>query len=124
LLDKKLIGNLQSRVGYANHITDARRLCRILRKHWCRVSSRTALSASDLDEIETAANTLAARLAERSPESGLAARASELRTRAFTRFVDVYDQARRAMEYLRWDEGDANEIVPSLFVRRRRRSLV
>jgi hypothetical protein len=119
LLDRKLVGSLRSRVGYANALADARHLCRLLGERWPRIARRTALRAVDLDELEAAASALAAALAERSPESDETARASELRMRAFTRFVDAYDQARRAIAYIRWSHGDADRIVPSLFARRK-----
>jgi len=36
--------------------------------------------------------------------------------------VNTYDEVRRAVHYLRWREGDAEEIAPSLYSGRRRRS--
>lgn len=41
--------------------------------------------------------------------------------RVFTLFFRTYDEVRRAVCYLRWNEGDANRIAPSLYVRRRKR---
>jgi len=41
--------------------------------------------------------------------------AAERRACAFTLFMRAYDQARRAVIFLRWDEGDADEIAPSLY---------
>jgi hypothetical protein len=34
----------------------------------------------------------------------------------FTQFIQAYDDARRAIAYLRWHEGDADDIAPSLHV--------
>jgi len=45
---------------------------------------------------------------------------ADRRARAFTLFVNAYEACRRAIAYLRWNEGDADLIAPSLFVRRRR----
>jgi hypothetical protein len=44
------------------------------------------------------------------------------RGQSFTLFAKAYDQVRRAVSYLRWHEGDADEIAPSLFAGRRKRS--
>lgn len=44
----------------------------------------------------------------------------ELRQRVFTLFINDYDEMRRAATYLRWREGDADALVPSLFARSRR----
>lgn len=42
----------------------------------------------------------------------------ERRLRAYNLFVNAYDECRRAVTYLRWAEGDADEIAPSLFANR------
>ena len=39
----------------------------------------------------------------------------ELRTRAFSLLVRAYSQAQRAITYLRWDHGDAQELAPSIY---------
>lgn len=46
---------------------------------------------------------------------------AERRQRAFTLFANAYDQCRRAATYLRWNEGDADELVASLHGGRTRR---
>lgn len=44
--------------------------------------------------------------------------AAELRLRALTDLVRRYDEIRRMVSYLRWNEGDADDIAPSLYARR------
>lgn len=46
------------------------------------------------------------------------AEATLLRQRAFTLFTRAYDEARRAVSFLRWSEGDADIIAPSLWAGR------
>ncbi|WP_437591731.1 hypothetical protein [Sorangium sp. So ce1000] len=41
--------------------------------------------------------------------------AADKRARAFALLVHAYDQTRRAIAYLRWNEGDADSIAPSLY---------
>lgn len=41
--------------------------------------------------------------------------------RLFRRLARAHSQARRAVVYLRWDEGDADHILPSLYPGRPRR---
>jgi hypothetical protein len=43
------------------------------------------------------------------------------RQRNFTLFASAYDQARRAIIYLRWDEQDVDTIAPSLYAGRNRK---
>lgn len=45
--------------------------------------------------------------------------AAELRTRALSHLVSVYDQVRRMLAYVRGSEGDADQIAPSLYAARR-----
>jgi hypothetical protein len=47
------------------------------------------------------------------------AKSADMRVRAFTRFTRTYDAARRAVGFLRWNEGDADDIIPSLWKGRR-----
>ncbi|MFS8069892.1 MAG: hypothetical protein ACMG6S_26300, partial [Byssovorax sp.] len=43
------------------------------------------------------------------------AEAADRKLRAFTLFTNAYDQVRRGVMYLRWDEGDADSLAPSLY---------
>ena len=44
--------------------------------------------------------------------------AADTRIRAFTLLTLTYDQARRAVIYLRWEQGDVQRIAPSLYTGR------
>jgi hypothetical protein len=44
--------------------------------------------------------------------------AADIRVRAFTLLTRRYDQARRAVTYLRWAEDDVQKIAPSLYTGR------
>jgi hypothetical protein len=44
---------------------------------------------------------------------------AEQRVRAYTLFVKAYEETRRAVAYLRWHEGDLDDIMPSLFANRK-----
>jgi hypothetical protein len=56
---------------------------------------------------------------EQSPE--LAGPAARVRQQAFVLFTQAYDDARRAVEFIRWHEGNAERIPPSLYAGRGRR---
>ena len=43
--------------------------------------------------------------------------AAKLRQKAFTFYAHSYDQLRRAVSYVRWDQGDVDRIIPSLYSR-------
>ena len=54
----------------------------------------------------------------REQNANTVAATTDMRARAFTVFVGVYDQARRAVTYLYWDEEAVNRIAPSLYAGR------
>lgn len=56
---------------------------------------------------------------EQGPES--VAEVTADRQRAYTLFVTSHDQVRRAISYLRWEQGDVDDIAPSLFAGKKRR---
>jgi hypothetical protein len=43
---------------------------------------------------------------------------SELRTRAFTRFMQAWDDVRCVVAHLRWKQGDADDFAPLLYTGR------
>jgi hypothetical protein len=43
---------------------------------------------------------------------------ARIRQQAFTLLVKAYDETRRAVSFLRWREGDADTIAPSLYAGR------
>lgn len=47
--------------------------------------------------------------------------AADMRKRAFTLFVHMYEEARRVVVYLRWHQGDADELAPLLHAKERQR---
>ncbi len=61
-------------------------------------------------------------VAEREAAENQGSELQLLRAKVFTMLVKAYDQVRRALAYLRHEEGDADEIAPSLFITKRGRA--
>jgi hypothetical protein len=59
-------------------------------------------------------------IGERDHQSITVAETSEARQRAFTLFMTTHDRVRRIVHYLRWNEGDADEVAPSVYAGRKR----
>jgi hypothetical protein len=109
--------------GYDPLIQSTMVLISILREHWASIASHTPLQAADLDRAEARAGRLVEARARRKHGSEPKP-ARDLRDRALTSLVRHYDEVRRVVTYVRWHQGDADELVPSLFARnkpRRRR---
>jgi hypothetical protein len=80
-----------------------------------KISGKTPLHLDELDRAETLAGRILTAVGEREQGPAIAAASAQTRQRAFTLFVKAYDQVRRAVQYLRWDEDDIDRIVPSLY---------
>lgn len=123
LLDGGRLEELRGPLGFKNAAFDVLLLCALLRDHWGAVAGRTGVQVSELDRAERLADRLATAVALRDQGATATGEAAELRQRAFTRFVSAYDQARRAIAYLRWGDGDIDQIIPSLYAGKARRKV-
>jgi len=118
LLDAQRLKELKGPNGYRNLAFDLLALAAMLRENWARISAKTAVDLTELDQAETVADRLLTALGEREQGPSSVAVSSEMRQRAFTLFVTAYDQARRAVSHLRWEERDIDSIAPSLYAGR------
>lgn len=118
-LAKGALARLQRAHGYRNLIADVNLLVSILRLSWPTISGATGLKLADLHRAEGLANELATAVGLR--DAAAATPSGELRQRAYTLLVRTYDGVRRMITYIRWDEGDADRIAPSIYAGRGRR---
>jgi hypothetical protein len=103
-------------------ILDILQLVSALRAEWAVIESHTPVTAIELDQAEALANAVVSTLGENEQATSPSAPPLDLRRRAYTLFVRTYDEVRRLVTYFRWTEGDADEVAPSLFAGRSRRS--
>jgi hypothetical protein len=109
------IGELKANVGYKNLAFDLMALAAILRGNWHKISGRTAITADDLDQAELLGDQLVSAVGSRKEANASIAEASAQRQRNFSLLLNAYDQVRRAVIFLRWNDGDADHIAPSLY---------
>ncbi len=122
LIDPSHLDGLQGAKGAKNTATDVITLCALIRKQWAALDGRTGIALGEIDRAELLAEELQSALARaENADSGVAA-AAELRQRVYTLFFNAYDEARRAVSFLRWREGDANELAPSLMALRSKKA--
>ena len=122
LIDRSHLDRMQGAKGAKNTATDVITLCALVRKQWPALEGRTAVVLSEIDRAEQLAEELQSALALAQNADGGVAAAADLRQRVYTLFFNAYDEARRAMSFLRWHEGDANELAPSLMALRSKNS--
>jgi len=115
---------IRSGHGYANLADGLLALGRMFDELWHRIHDNVLVTRSMIDRAVTLAVALQDALAERErakPNPLMTpTHRRYVRAQAFTAFVRVYAQAQRAVAFLRFDEGDATDIVPSLYSSRRR----
>lgn len=115
LLEVRRSEDVKNLPGDRNVAFDLLALAMLLRKSWPAVAGKTPLSLEDLARAEDLARQLLDHSAARSRKKPLG-EATVLRQRAFTLFYRAHRETRRAVTYLRWNEGDADRYCPPLFV--------
>jgi hypothetical protein len=112
-LPRGALQELSGMHGFKNQCLDVLQLVSALKTHWELVRRSTGLTRAYFDQAEAAANALATAIGKRSQLAR--SPAADLRQRAYTLMARVYDQARRMIAFLRWNQGDAERIAPSLY---------
>lgn len=117
VFDPAIVAELRSGQGHHDLAMDVFAYTQLFRGNWEAIKAGTMVKLADLDRADEAAGKLllAVGLKDRAPSSpsGFALD----RARAFTLFVNAYNEARRVATFLRWWEKDADVLVPSLYAR-------
>ncbi len=115
LISGDRIGELKANVGYQNLAFDLMAFAQVLRGSWDKISSKTAVTTDDLDRAELIGDQLVNALSDRAVSPQAVLEVSTQRQRNFTLLARTYDQVRRAVSFLRWQEADADALAPSLY---------
>jgi len=122
ILAPESLAALKGVTGHKNIASDVLTLTTLFRTNWQRLTGRTCITLAELDEADAALDALITDLGLRE-QTPMTKEANAIeRQQAYTLFVNAYDQIRRAISFLRWDQGDVDEIAPSLFGGKRRRA--
>jgi hypothetical protein len=112
------LNELRGPVSQAAVAFDVLAVVTLLRAHISVIAGKTALTEADLTEAEVQAEGLLTALGVREDADTLVSAMAKQRQAAFTLFVRAYDELRRGVVFLRWHEGDADVIAPSLYAGR------
>jgi hypothetical protein len=119
-LDPKRLAPARNVQGYLATVDSVERIVSLLREDWDRLAPHTPLVAAELDRAVVLAKSLSAAVAAR--DNGVhRAPAAETRIRVLSKLMRRYDALRRMMTYLRWEQDDVDQLVPSLYASRGRR---
>lgn len=116
LLDGDRLKNVKTALGYRALASDVLTLCNVFRDDWARVEGKTPYTPAELHRLGTQALQLVSVLGSREQAPSTPAEATLLRQQAFTLFLRAYENARRAVHYLRGKEAES--IAPSLYTSR------
>lgn len=114
LLDKKRVAGVNPQTGYRNVAFALTALVEHFRENWGAVDQKCAVTPGELVEAAALATKLLGAIGERDQAPAVMAELSAKRMRAFTLFAGAYDEARRAITYLR-PRGEADRIAPTIY---------
>jgi hypothetical protein len=120
LISGARLAEFKGAVGYKNVAFDLLGLTALLRQAWAQIDGKTALTAAELDDADLLGEQLLNAVGTRD-QSTVPADAIQIRQRLFTLFLTAWDQVRRALNFLGWNEDDVDDIAPSLYAGRARR---
>lgn len=118
LVSGEVLKNLKGAVGYKNVQLDLQMLVSVLKANWPTVQGKCATSVEELARGERLVTWLIEVVGLREQGPAEKAKSADMRLRAFTLFTRSYDEVRRAVGYLRWKEGDVDNIIPSFWAGR------
>ncbi len=122
-IDAESIARIREGSGHLDRANDLIALAALFQSAWEQVGAKTQITADQLERASALGTALIAELGSRAL-GGTGAMAGDMswsdrRNRAFRLFITDYDAIRRAVEYVRYHEGDAAAYVPPLHTRKR-----
>jgi hypothetical protein len=104
--------------GYRNLAHNLGMLSGLCIRHWSTIEGRSGITKDDVTRASMLNEEIIKVLGARVNDNGEASQNAMLRAQAFTLLVRAYDELRRAIAFIRYHEGDVDEIVPSLYAGR------
>ncbi len=118
LLNGNRLKDLKGPIGHRNLATDLQLLTMLFREGFANVEGKCATTREELNRATEVAAGILRAVGLKEQGTALIASTADIRVRALTLLLRVYDSARRVIAYLRWNENDADSIAPSLYAGR------
>jgi hypothetical protein len=113
LLDADAVARIRKGSGTADTAGDLGALAALFKDSWGKVSAKTAVERTEIERAAELGPAVMVAMHARK-HAGKPIDTEAQRARAFTLLANAYDACRQALAYLRWKEGDADAIAPSL----------
>ncbi len=120
VLKEDALEQLTGLAGYKNVSFDVMTVAQVLSAEYAAIEPYTRVTREELVAADKAAWELVQAAGTREKPSESVAAEADVRQRMFSLVHGSYDQLRRAVSFLRWQEGDTDELVPSLYSGRKR----
>jgi hypothetical protein len=123
LVSRERVAFIRRGQGHADIAGDLLALALLLLAAWQEIQNKVVVTREDVEgAIPLSAQLQQAIGARESDDDPLSepTDARHVRAQALTLFMGAYDECRRGVSHLRWHQGDAAVIVPSLYPRRGR----
>lgn len=119
IIDPVLLENFRGTKEHRKLGQDLIGLSNLVHEHWPVIEGKSPITLTAMDEVARHGEVIMQIVGERERAPMTIAEKVLQRDKAYTLFVRAYDEARRAILYLRWKEEDADMILPSLHKGRR-----
>ncbi len=118
LFDKESIDGYRGHTAHKVVSTDLLVLTRGFRRRWADIEGKSPITGDALERAEMINEQLISAIGAREQAPGIASAAQLERQRAFTLAAKTYDEVRRGVQFLRYHQGDAEMIAPSIYAGR------
>ena len=123
LFEGAKVDEISSGSGYVDAANDIIALSLLYRQNWSVVKDKTVVEEADCGRADVLGRDLLAAMGARMQVSDRLTKSQTIdrRNRCYTLFVRTYDRCRQVASHLRWDQGDADVLVPPLVRRSKRK---
>jgi len=126
LLDSARVAEIKAGSGHIDMAEDLVALSAMFKEKWSSLQGKQPVTPGEVARASKLGSEIMLVLGPKTVAAKVGDAAAvtvdaDRRARAFSLFVNAYEACRRAIAYLRWNEGDAEQIAPSLFAHSRRR---
>jgi len=123
MFDRAKVEEISSGSGYVDAANDIIALSLLYRQNWSLVKDKTVVEEADGRRADVLGRELLAAMGARMQASDRLTNAQTVdrRNRCYTLFIRAYDRCRQVASHLRWDQGDADVLVPPLVRRSKRK---
>ncbi len=118
IIDPARLSAFKGLTGFKNVAFELIDWANLMHEVWPTIEGKTALTQAEIEHAKDVGEKLvvAAGLREQGP--AMVQDVARVRDQAFTLMMRAYDEVRRAVTFLRWKQGDADTIAPSLYAGR------